>query len=503
MQQRRYGDQLAAQTATMAAQQPDAELLTVELDGLPQGNPPRSLAFKLKFSLRLQATPTLLLQQRGTAALVLPGSAGDAAALRRAAAQGLALTDGDVTRELPELGLGPHVRLVLRRAVAASVRADDPVEAAVDGRPWGRFVMQRTADSNLAPGPPSKPPPSPETWETVRGLAVSETAKRVLRGAGTDPKGLTCARGGFDDHAEEGTYLCAGCHSPLYSSEAKWDCGCGWPGFWTCKKDALYERRDGARGEIRCTTCDSHIGHVYRGEGYDNPPPNERHCANSSALVFQPAVGDLVRPGYSGAVYMTSFAEDNLTVYTDLSGPEPRLKLFSYVKGFGAHIASEVEPPGKTAVFAMGCYWHAEVVFGAVPGVMATEVGFVGKVEVVRVLFDHREVAYVDLIKRWRDNHDIGVHTSEFEQSAIYPTPEQRAEAELMLKLFRGRAGGCGLAEVRVLERPFRLAKESDQLYHLRKSAPGLLELGLGQEQLTRVNSCIGTGQDYVHLVPS
>jgi hypothetical protein len=77
-----------------------------------------------------------------------------------------------------------------------------------------------------------------------------------LRGGGTDPKGLTVARGGFDDHAADGVYLCAGCHAPLYSSDSKWDCGCGWPGFWTCKKDALYEKRDGARGEIRCTACD-------------------------------------------------------------------------------------------------------------------------------------------------------------------------------------------------------------------------------------------------------
>ena len=57
--------------------------------------------------------------------------------------------------------------------------------------------------------------------------------------------------------------------------------------FWDCVKGALYERRDGARGELVCSSCDGHIGHIYRNEGFQNPPPNERHCVNSSALVFR------------------------------------------------------------------------------------------------------------------------------------------------------------------------------------------------------------------------
>ena len=282
---------------------------TVWLDGLPQGNPPRALAFKLKAALELTATPTLVITQGvgvGTAALLLPGNEGDAARLRDVAfAHDMSHDHDGMARRLLELGLGPSVRLALRGGGAAhSAATAAAAEHQVDKRPWGAFVMQRSADSNLAPSAPSAPPPEPET---VHGIVVSETAKLVLRGGGTDPKGLTVARGGFDDHTADGAYLCAGCHSPLYGSETKWDCGCGWPGFWGCKKDALYEQRDGARGEIRCTTCDGHIGHVYRGEGYDNPPPNERHCANSSALVFQPVGGaSLVRPGYAGAVYMST-----------------------------------------------------------------------------------------------------------------------------------------------------------------------------------------------------
>ena len=375
----------------MAAQ--PQQQLPLWLDGLPHGNPPRTLAFKLKAALHLQATPTLLMRQSG--ALVLPASANDEDKLRKAATQPSAPADEDAGYAILEHALGPGVRLLLRGTGGAAMPANSrsETEHPVDGRPWGPHVMRRTADSNLAAAQPDRPLPPPEHWEIAHGVVISETARCVVRGGGTDPKGLTVARGGFDDHLEEGTYLCAGCHSPLYSSEMKWDCGCGWPGFWSCIKDALYERRDGARGEIRCVTCDGHIGHVYRGEGYNNPPPNERHCANSSALVFQPlgSLGDsgLVRPAYAGAVYMSTYTEDDLTVYTNLSGPEPQLRLYSYVKGFGPHIAYEADRVDsrckgavETAVFAMGCFWHAEVVFGGVEGVVATEVGFVQQVEV-------------------------------------------------------------------------------------------------------------------------
>eukprot|EP01043_Picozoa_sp_COSAG02_P006492 COSAG02_NODE_185_length_30442_cov_59.370168_19_plen_225_part_00 len=216
---------------------------------------------------------------------------------------------------------------------------------------------------------------------------------------------------------------------------------------------------------------------------------------------------------------MTTTTEDDLTIYTDLEGPEPHMQLYSYVKGFGKHIAYEAgidsrmsagRTPVKTAIFAMGCYWRAEVVFGGVHGVVATEVGFIGKVEVVRVYFDTEVASYIGLIRIWSDNHQVGIHQSELEQSAIYATAEQRAQAEAEVELLStlARNDSCGHAEVRYIEPlHFRLAKQSDQLYHLRKTAPELLrehyegQVRVDQERLTRINSRIGMGQTYGDLL--
>jgi peptide-methionine (R)-S-oxide reductase len=68
----------------------------------------------------------------------------------------------------------------------------------------------------------------------------------------------------------------------------KFDCGCGWPGFWTCLPKAVREEADadGRRVELLCNACNGHLGHVFRNEGFSNPPPNERHCINSVSLRF-------------------------------------------------------------------------------------------------------------------------------------------------------------------------------------------------------------------------
>ncbi|CAK9082905.1 unnamed protein product [Durusdinium trenchii] len=133
---------------------------------------------------------------------------------------------------------------------------------------------------------------------------------KVLRKKATEPGHRIKFPEGFDDHKEEGVYLCAGCHAagqqvPLYTSKMKFECGCGWPGFWTNVKDAVYEQRDadGRRCEILCSKCNGHLGHVFRGEGFPFCT-DERHCVNSLSLVFLPHKGgDVVSPSYSGPVF--------------------------------------------------------------------------------------------------------------------------------------------------------------------------------------------------------
>ena len=141
-----------------------------------------------------------------------------------------------------------------------------------------------------------------EYWKTH----LSSTQFKVLREKSTEPRGVGLKKGGFDDHFETGTYHCAGCGTPLYHSSMKFDCGCGWPGFWTNIEGAVAETTDsdGSRTEITCSACRGHLGHVFRGEAFDNPPPNERHCVNSVSLSFQKE-GDQARLpcSYNGPVY--------------------------------------------------------------------------------------------------------------------------------------------------------------------------------------------------------
>jgi peptide-methionine (R)-S-oxide reductase len=126
---------------------------------------------------------------------------------------------------------------------------------------------------------------------------LQPTQFMVLRRAATDDRGVTEALGGFDDTFEKDvTYLCGACKSPLYTSQMKFDCGCGWPGFFTCIDSAVVARTDvdGVRHEILCNGCSSHLGHVFVNEGFNGMECSEsgntvssdhRHCVNSSSLI--------------------------------------------------------------------------------------------------------------------------------------------------------------------------------------------------------------------------
>jgi peptide-methionine (R)-S-oxide reductase len=114
----------------------------------------------------------------------------------------------------------------------------------------------------------------------------------VLREAGTE-RAFT---GEYTDTKTEGVYRCRACGAELFRSQAKFESHCGWPSFYQPSDgDAVVLLEDSSLGrvrtEVRCASCDSHLGHVFEGEGYE-VPTDQRWCINSVSLTLEPADGE-------------------------------------------------------------------------------------------------------------------------------------------------------------------------------------------------------------------
>lgn len=178
--------------------------------------------------------------------------------------------------------------------------------------------------------------------------------------------------GAYQTTAASGTYLCRRCGLALFRADSQFTSSCGWPSFDANISTAIEEvpDMDGQRTEIICMRCKAHLGHVFTGEQFT--PNNKRHCVNALSLDF---------------------------------------------------VTDKTVIDSEELLVAGGCFWGVEHYLRQMPGVLYTEVGYMGgnvdyptyndictgttgHYEALRLIFDTQKTTYSTLIRRFFEIHD-------------------------------------------------------------------------------------------------
>jgi peptide-methionine (R)-S-oxide reductase len=127
-----------------------------------------------------------------------------------------------------------------------------------------------------------------EEWQE----RLSPSQYQVLRQHGTEMRGTSP----LNTEKRDGTFTCAGCGQPLFTSDTKYESGSGWPSFYRPLEGAVGTTADRShlmvRTEVHCSNCGGHLGHVFE----DGPQPTgQRYCMNGVAMRFDPAEHDQKR----------------------------------------------------------------------------------------------------------------------------------------------------------------------------------------------------------------